>query len=315
MTAQPSGTRSAPLTASGPGGSIYDLGYQGYDGPRLGRSAAVRALLAHTVRSCYGLGRGGKAKIIPLVLAGIAILPAILAVGIAAIASQAGVPGSTIDEQSPITYASYHGLVATIVMLFTAAQGPELLGRDQRYGVLPLYFSRSLERIDYALAKTAGLVASLLLLVLLPQVILFVGRVFAAADPLAGLSTEAPKLVPAISQGLLTAGLLGGLATVIAAFTPRRVYATAAIIAVFLIPPIVAAIIVRLAPGDLGRALLLVSPADVLDGANAFLFGTFPDSPSVIVADLPGIAFVIAAIVGIVASVALTVRRYVRIAA
>ena len=28
---------NAPLRASGPGGSIYDLGYQGYSGPRLGR--------------------------------------------------------------------------------------------------------------------------------------------------------------------------------------------------------------------------------------------------------------------------------------
>ena len=32
-------------------------------------------------------------------------------------------------------------------MLFCAAQAPELFGRDQRYGVLPLYFSRALTRI------------------------------------------------------------------------------------------------------------------------------------------------------------------------
>ncbi len=44
-----------------------------------------------------------------------------------------------------------------LVMLFAAAQGPELFGRDQRYGVLPLYFSRVLTRIDYALAKTGAL--------------------------------------------------------------------------------------------------------------------------------------------------------------
>ncbi len=35
---------NALVRASGPGGSIYDLGYQGYDGPRLGRAAAIRAL-------------------------------------------------------------------------------------------------------------------------------------------------------------------------------------------------------------------------------------------------------------------------------
>ena len=120
----------APIRASGPGGSIYDLGYQGYEGPRLGRPAAIRALFWHTVRSCYGIGRGGRAKIIPFALAGLAILPAILAVGIAAIAAQAGPARGAIEDASPIRAATYHGLVATLVMLFTAAQGPELLGRD-----------------------------------------------------------------------------------------------------------------------------------------------------------------------------------------
>jgi ABC-2 type transport system permease protein len=65
--------------SSGPGGSIYDLGYQAYEGPRLGRRSAVLALFAQTVRSCFGIGRGGRAKIAPLVLAGLAILPAVLA--------------------------------------------------------------------------------------------------------------------------------------------------------------------------------------------------------------------------------------------
>ena len=81
---QPSGA------SSGPGGSIYDLGYQAYDGPRLGRRSAVLALFAQTVRSCFGIGRGGRAKIAPLVLAGLAILPAVLAVGFAALSCTGG---------------------------------------------------------------------------------------------------------------------------------------------------------------------------------------------------------------------------------
>ena len=67
---------NAPLRASGPGGSIYDLGYQGYTGPRLGRAYAIRALFAHTLRSAYGIGRGGRAKIIPI---GLAALPLLIA--------------------------------------------------------------------------------------------------------------------------------------------------------------------------------------------------------------------------------------------
>jgi ABC-2 type transport system permease protein len=309
-----SASPTASIRASGPGGSIYDLGYQGYEGPRLGRPAAIQALFWHTVRSCYGIGRGGRAKIIPFALAGLAILPAILAVGIAAIAAQAGPARGAIEDASPIRAATYHGLVATLVMLFTAAQGPELLGRDQRFGVLPLYFSRVLARADYALAKALGLIAALLVLVLSPYLILFVGRVLAASDPLDGLSAEIPILPPAISQGLLTAGLLGSVATAIAAYTPRRAYATAAIIAVFIIPPIVAALIGRLTTGGAADLLLLLSPVDILDGTNAFLFDTFPDSPIVLAARIPGPVYVIAALVGIAASIGVTVRRFLRIA-
>ena len=50
-------------------------------------------------------------------------------------------------------------------MLFCAAQAPELFGRDQRYGVLPLYFSRVLTRLDYALARTGGLFLAVLLVI------------------------------------------------------------------------------------------------------------------------------------------------------
>ncbi len=75
-------------------------------------------------------------------------------------------------------------------MLFCAAQAPELFGRDQRYGVLPLYFSRVLTRPDYALAKVLGLIVALLAVDLAPYLILFVGRVFVAPDPATGLVDE-----------------------------------------------------------------------------------------------------------------------------
>ena len=39
---------------------------------------------------------------------------------------------------------------------------------------------------------------------------------------------------------------------------------------------------------DLARALILFSPSDVLDGTNAALFGSIPDSPVVAAVDLPG---------------------------
>jgi ABC-2 type transport system permease protein len=305
--------RYGPTTASGPGGDIYDLGYQRYVGPRLGRPAAVSALFWHTVRSAFGIGRGGRAKIAPFTLAAFALLPAVLAVGIAAIASQAGEAGGFIEESSPIRYETYHGLVATLVMLFCAAQAPELLGRDQRYGVLPIYFSRALERVDYALAKVGGLIAGLLVLTVLPQLILVVGRILAAPDPATGAGQELTNLPPILIQGILTACLLGAVATVIAAFTPRRAYATAAIIAVFIIPPVIAALSQRLGAGDLAKFLVFLSPGDILDGSNAFLFDTLAEGRAVRSSDLPQVAYPLAALLGTVGAVGVTVRRYMRI--
>ncbi len=306
---------SAQLRASGPGGSIYDLGYQGYEGPRLGREAAIRALFWHTVRSCYGIGRGGRAKIAPFTLAGLALLPAVVGVGIAAIATQSGEVGDVLEGASPIRYATYHGLVSTLVMLFCAVQAPELLGRDQRFGVLPVYFSRALVRLDYAVAKVLGLVVSLLAMVIAPYAVLFVGRVLVAPDPVAGLTKELPSLLPLIAQASLTSGLLGTIAMAISAFTPRRAYATAGIIAAFLIPSIVVALVGNLLSGSVADWIVLVSPVDVLDGTNATLFRASPDSEAVAASDLDGLVFVATALIGIVVAVGLTIRRYLRIAA
>jgi ABC-2 type transport system permease protein len=310
MTLRP--TTSSQTPVSGPGGSIYDLGYQSYKGPRLGRRAARTSLFRSTVKSAYGIGRGGRAKIAPLTLVGLAVLPAVLAVGISALAAQSGA-GDVLEQASPVRYETYHGLTVTLLMLFCAAQAPELFGRDQRYGVLPLYFSRALSRVDYALARVIGLMLALLLVDLFPQFILFTGRVLVAPDPIAGFSHEISQVPRFVTQGLLTAGLLGGIASLIAAWTPRRAYATAGIIATSLIPPVIVALVGTIDGGDIGRLLVLLSPGDVLDGANAWIFGSISENAVVAAIALPGALYVGAAAAGALATTLLTVRRYLRI--
>ena len=299
---------------SGPGGNIYDLGYQAYDGPRLGRRAALGALFRNALRACYGIGRGGRAKIVPVTLGVLALLPAVLAIGISAIAAQApGGGGDLLEEASPVRFATYHGLIAILVMLFAAAQGPELFGRDQRYGVLPLYFSRVLTRIDYALAKTGALWVALLLLILVPQVLLLLGRIFVAADPVTGIRDEIGSVPQFVMQAVLSAGLLGSLTALVASHTPRRAYATAIVIAIAIIPPIIVALVGNLVGQDAARILVLFSLGDILDGTNAWIYGTIPDSPIVAALDLPGWVFLAAAAVGILGATGLTIRRYLTI--
>ena len=298
---------------TGAAGNIYDLGYRGYDGPRVGRRAVALALLRQTLRASYGIGRGGRAKLVPFGLGLLGLLPAVLAVGIAALVAQAGPGGPDLEAASPIRHDTYQGLSATIIMLFCAAQAPELFGRDQRYGVLPLYFSRSLGRADYALARLGGLALAVFALSIAPHIVLTIGAILAASDPLTGLANEAPDVPRALAISALDAGLLAGVAGVIAAWTPRRAYATAAIIGAFIVPPIVVALSARLAAGDLARVLVLVTPGDLLDGANAAIFGSIPDSPAVAAAGLPAWSYLAAAAIGISACVALVLRRYLRI--
>ena len=289
--------------------SIYDLGYQGYDGPRLGRPAVAVGLLLQTLRAAYGIGRGGRAKIVPFLMLGLSVLPAVLAVGISALAAQAGA-GGALEDASPIRHDTYQNLTSTLVMLFCAAQAPELFGRDQRYGVLPLYFSRVLTRIDYAFARAGGLFLAIFVISIVPQLILSVGAILAAPDPLTGLRQDLPDVPAYLLMSVLSSALLGAVSTVIAAWTPRRAYATAAIIAVFIIPPIIVALIAELAVGDAARLLVLASPSDILDGVNAALFDTVSPNPTVVAANLPGWAYIVAAIVETAACMVLVVRRY-----
>ena len=40
-------------------GTIYDIGYRRYDGPRLGRGGAVGAVVVAGLRAVFGFGRPG----------------------------------------------------------------------------------------------------------------------------------------------------------------------------------------------------------------------------------------------------------------
>ena len=300
--------------SEGASSSIYDLGYQGYDGPRLGRPAVALGLLTQTLRAAFGIGRGGRAKIIPFLMLGLSVLPAILAVGIRALAAQAGA-GDALEEASPIRHDTYQNLTSTLVMLFCAAQAPELFGRDQRHGVLPLYFSRVLTRIDYTLARAGGLFLAIFFITIIPQLILSLGAILAAPDPLTGLRDDLPEIPRYLAVSLLASALLGGVATLIAAWTPRRAYATAAIIAVFIVPPIVVALMAELAVGDLARVLVLASPSDIVDGVNAAVFDAVSPNPTIVAAGLPGWSYIVAALVETTACVVLVLRRYLGITA
>ena len=137
-----------------------------------------------------------------------------------------------------------------------AAQAPELVSSDQRNRVLSLYFSHALARSDYALAKLGALAAALFVLALAPLLVLFLGRVLLAPDVAEAFGDELENLPQIILAPLIYAIPLAGLGLAIASYTPRRAYATGAIIAVFLVTAAVGAIL-----GEAGRGPLATWPS------------------------------------------------------
>lgn len=310
MTAPGESAARPDILAGSATGSIYDLGYRRYDGPRLGRRHAVWALYVHSVRWTFGIGRGGRAKIAPFGLAALVLLPAVISVGVRAIA------GPVVGNAGGITPQRYLGFVAQLIVFFVTAQAPELVNRDLRSRLLTLYFSRALGRNDYAVAKYLALTTAVTGMLLVPQLLLLLGTVFSSVDLGAGLGEVVPLVPPVILSAIGASAFFSGVSLVIAAFAPRRAFAAGTIIVVFLVLSGVVEVIVSASrlPAP-ARLIALLDPFSLLDGLTSTLFGEPSRVATIVRSDLPTEAFAVAAVVVALLSLAALIARYRRIQA
>jgi hypothetical protein len=108
--------------------------------------------------------------------------------------------------------------------------------------------------------------------------------------------------------------LFGSVAMAVSAFTPRRAYATAGIIALFVLPGVIANAVIAQGSGALGIILVLLSPGTILDGTASLFFGK--DLPEqLFFFDLPRWTFLASAALITAIAALLVVRRFVRYAA
>jgi ABC-2 type transport system permease protein len=249
-------------------GVIHDLGYRSYDGPRLGRPQIIRALTWHSFRSAWGIGRGVKAKIVPILALIVICLPAF----VNAFAVARG-------NDRLFGYDVYSPTLRTLVVtIFLAAQAPELVSRDLRSRVLPLYFSRPLRRGDYPLAKYIALTAALLILIELPLLIMYVGTI-ASAKNSHGVWAETKAFIPGLGMGLLWAVLMAAIGLVLASLTGRRAYATGIVAITCFLLWTLAELLINAEGGftattTAARVVGLLSPFTVIDGVRIWLGGT-----------------------------------------
>ncbi|MET8560679.1 ABC transporter permease [Streptomyces flaveolus] len=211
-----------PAMAGADQSRIHDIGYRGYDGPRLGRAYARRSLYSQSLRGAYGLGRSVKSKVLPMLLFAVMCVPAAIMVAVAV---------ATKAHELPVSYTRYAIIMQAVISLYVASQAPQAVSRDLRFKTVPLYFSRPIETADYVRAKFAALASALFILTAAPLLVLYVGALLAKLD-FADQTKE-------FAQGLVSVALLSllfaGIGLVIAAFTPRRGFGIAAVIAVLTI--------------------------------------------------------------------------------
>ena len=252
-------------------GVIHDLGYRGYDGPRLGRIQIIRALTWHSFRSAWGLGRGVKGKVVPV----LAFVTMCLPVLVNAVAVAKG--GSRL-----YSYDGYlPSLRIAVVTIFIAAQAPELVARDLRNRVLPLYFCRPLQRADYPLAKYVALTGALVILIEVPLIGLYVGTI-ASVHGGGAVWDQTRALVSGLGVGLMWAVLMAAIGLVLASVTGRRAYSTGIVAISCVLTFFLAVLLIQAEGGSTAtttgaRVAGLFSPFTVLDGVRVWLGGTTQD--------------------------------------
>ena len=246
-------------------GELFDLGYQHYTGPREGRMRARKAVFVNGLRTTLGLGRGSLAKVLPILFFVAVMAPAVI---IALIASVAETMTEVLDVPG---HSGYYQIVSIILILFSAVIAPELLCPDRRDGVISLYLVRPLTSTDYVAGRWLAFFAITLLIVYSGQVVLLIGLILSAAEPLEYLRDNWLDIPRFIGAGFVVAVFTTTLPLAVSAFATRRAYAAAFVIGLFIISASVGSILTECHEDDNGppRGTSRAEPCEPLTGDGA----------------------------------------------
>jgi ABC-2 type transport system permease protein len=225
---------SAPGNAASDSGegTVFDLGYKPHEGPRLGRSAVMRAIVVDGLRRAVGLRRKARTKILPWALITAAILPVVIVVVVIFVAV-----GFELEEGNPfVSHAQYFDLIGTLSMLFVALVAPLVLIPDREDGVIAIYASRPVRAGDYLLARAGALALLTALYILIPQSLLYVGIAGLNVGGFwEGLRINSPEILPTLGATVAYVVGYGAPAFLISIYMKRLTMATGIfVIAMFL---------------------------------------------------------------------------------
>jgi ABC-2 type transport system permease protein len=286
------------------GGAVYDRGYRPYDGERGGRGAARLALGRLSVRRALGIRRSWKQKLFPWGLLVIAVIPAVVNVGVKYLTRD-----SPAEDFEFITYRGYIGAPLAL-LLFVALTAPDIVCPDRRNRVLPLIFARPLTGTDYALTKIASIAAIIFGFGFIPHVVLFVGQMLVSSDGALGYARENAEVIWQVPISVaLQAVHYAAIGVALATFTSRRIVASVAFLALLLVTSTVGGVMYEVSGGPTLWALtsVLRMPLHLRD--LVFLGHVDPDGP---IGGLPGAGWLAVATYAATLGIALwaSIRRY-----
>ena len=215
-------------------GTVFDIGYRNYTGKREGRGRGRKAVYKDGLRSALGLGRGGRAKVLPWFFIGVLSAIAFIMALVAGAAERLGGPGTAARANLP-SHSDFNGIASIILFVFAAVVGPELLCPDRRNGVINLYLVRPLTGSDYIISRWAAFLTVMIAAAWLPQIILFFGLSMGDPLPLEYLSKHWLDIPRFLAAGAAMALYAATLALLAASFTTRRAYASVFLVGLFVI--------------------------------------------------------------------------------
>jgi ABC-2 type transport system permease protein len=253
-------------------GTVFDIGYQRYSGPREGRGRARRAVYKDGLRAALGLGRGGYAKILPWffisVLSAIGLVMAL----VAGAAERLGGPGAAEKMNLP-SHSDFNGIASIIIFVFAALVAPELLCRDKRDRVMTLYLVRPLTGTDYITARWLAFMTVMTATAWLPQLILFLGLCGGDPVPKDYFLAHWEDIPRFLAAGLAMAAYTTTLAMLTASFTSRRAYASVFLVGLFIITTPFTVGLAQEVKGTPGEWISMFNLTNIPVHVNDIIFG------------------------------------------
>ena len=265
------GARTMATEAADDAAQILDQRYRPYSGPRRGLAGAMRAVVGSSFRFTLGFGRPARHKFLPWLAVVIALVPAIVFVGIATV-----IDVDMISEQILPDYHQYYDLIQVALFFYCGIVVPEILVADRRNGMLPLYLSTPLRLWSYLVSKSVAVAVTLAVITIGPLLFLLIAYTVEGSGP-DGLGDWLMVLVRILGSGIAIAATITAASLAISSLTDRRAFAVIGVVLLLLGSNLVTSVLVETA--ELDARVYAFNLGEIGAALKDRIYGVGPPTP------------------------------------